>query len=145
MGVESQKRSWFRLHLSTCVILLFTIGIIGVLNTRIVDMGVIGISHGGGTRYTRIFFIGWPQPFYVLNRDWSVPYYEDKEWPEKDDNPPTLIQVIEQDQSMSQTQGEWKWFGVVFDLICALGVVVLVGWACEWKICNICRKNPESA
>jgi hypothetical protein len=54
------RRPWFQLHLSTCVVLMFVAGALVWANARSCLTVEYGYDWSGGTTAFRVYRIGWP-------------------------------------------------------------------------------------
>ena len=106
MSDAPKKRPWFQFHLSTAVIMMFVAS--GLLWANLRE----SVEFVSWAR--RDFLHGWP----------FIAHY-------------TRMTLDSEEAVLMYNAGDicgWRWPGVVLNIACALGLVVVVAVVCEWPI-----------
>jgi hypothetical protein len=140
MKPAPQRRPWFQVHLSTCVVLMFVASGLLWANVRVREVGQVTVTFdsekGSSDLMITVNGRGWPLVFDELSE-------RNQEWTEGNqlrqatsmtvwDSSENLVLDSDEENVMRLTRSA-PW-ALVLDVLVALAVLALVGFLCERPI-----------
>jgi len=133
------KRSWFQIHLSTAIVLMFVAGVLVWANSRneLKESYFLTVTDWGNGRdikfnKPRTQFIGWPLEVRTLQYDFIYAGQLPENLDPRISNLP--IKELPDPPVVKPHRAKWDMRSVLVNLVTALAILTAVAVGCEWRV-----------